>query len=272
LTAVFLSYAHEDDARVRPIKLALDDRGHHVFWDHDISVGENWRTTLSRRMQGAQCVLVAWSRASVESEYVRLEARLARERGCFVPLLLEDVRPPPEFESIQAINLCGWTGNMLDPRWESVVAEVESRGSSIGQASGGTVVGFEHDPTPSPKGEGSGRGDAKELGASRFQKLAELEIRTALCLAPVQRDALRDITSIRTYSDQEFSKQLRDLERQRYVVVRRRPGEALLERDRTFNWVVAAILTVFLVFPLLIYVFAFLFLPKAERIYVLRVK
>jgi len=55
------------------------------------------------------------------------------------------------------------------------------------------------------------------------------------------------------------------------VVVLRKPGEALLERHRTFNWIVAAVLTVLFVFPLLIYVLSFLFLPKAERIYVLRV-
>lgn len=93
--ATLLHVEHSPAASRRPIKLALGPRGHETFWDRDIGAGVDWRRTLARRMQRAQCVLGAWRAASVRSEYVCFEARLALERGCFVPFLLEDVRLPP---------------------------------------------------------------------------------------------------------------------------------------------------------------------------------
>jgi hypothetical protein len=105
-----------------------------------------------------------------------------------------------------------------------------------------------------------------------MQGIVEAQIRTALDLSPVQKDAFRDITSIRVRGNAAFLEELRELEGHGYKVVRRQPGEALLERRRLFSWVVAAMLTVAFVLPGLVYIVIYPWLPKVHRIYVVQVE
>jgi hypothetical protein len=56
-----------------------------VFWDRKLKAGDNWRKVLDRKLHTARCVVVAWSKASVESDYVLEEADVGKARDALWP-------------------------------------------------------------------------------------------------------------------------------------------------------------------------------------------
>lgn len=104
---VFVSYAREDEARVGALVRLLEGHGLSVFWDRRIPPGSSWRDHIGRALSEARCVVVAWSTASVASDFVAEEADDARQRGVLVPVLIDDVLPPLGFRSVQAADLRG---------------------------------------------------------------------------------------------------------------------------------------------------------------------
>lgn len=252
------------------IQRDLLSRGHELFWDEDIPLGEDWRRVLEERLIGAQCVVVAWSQESVQSKYVLLEAEVARRHSCLVPLLLEKVEIPAPF-GLQAADLSNWIGNVRDPNWEKLVAYVEtfSTRAPMEKEQDSTLEFPDSGSPPEKKTEPKRPSSSKAAG---LQDRLEQEIRSALTLAPVQEDALRDVTTIRVRGDDAFLRELRDLEGHGYAVVERKPGEATLERKKRFNFLLAALLTLVFVFPAILYVLIYPWLPRVQRIYVVQIE
>ena len=106
----FLSYKREDVHRAKPLVEALEDDGWTVFWDPQILSGDLWEAVLKKELDAASCVVVLWSRRSVQSEWVLREARTGLARGVLIPVLIEDVELPEEFRRVQATNLASWHG------------------------------------------------------------------------------------------------------------------------------------------------------------------
>jgi hypothetical protein len=94
---IFISYAREDLGRAKQLAEALQAQGWSVFWDRDIPVGKSWREVITKASHEARCVIVAWSRASIASVWVREEAEEGREREILVPVFFDEVRPPIGF-------------------------------------------------------------------------------------------------------------------------------------------------------------------------------
>jgi formylglycine-generating enzyme required for sulfatase activity len=102
---IFISYASADRSRVKPLVDELKRRGWSVWWDPAILPGEAWDDVIEAALTKARCVIVLWSRDSIQSQWVRTEADDARQRGILVPALLDDVVIPLAFRQIQAANL-----------------------------------------------------------------------------------------------------------------------------------------------------------------------
>lgn len=110
MSDIFISYASEDRARVKPFVEALEKRGWSVWWDRTILPGKTWEDVIEAAIHEARCIVVLWSQSSVKSDWVRKEARTGRARGILVPALIDDVPVPWAFNEIQAANLVGWAG------------------------------------------------------------------------------------------------------------------------------------------------------------------
>jgi formylglycine-generating enzyme required for sulfatase activity len=123
---VFLSYAHDDLEIAKRFAHALQQLGWDVWWDPAILPGNTWHETIERVLDAARCVIVLWSKASIESSWVLLEAEEGRRRRIFVPILLDNVTIPLAFRGIQAANLIGWSGALQDPEF-CKVADVISK-------------------------------------------------------------------------------------------------------------------------------------------------
>lgn len=107
---IFLSYSREDRARVKPLAEAFESRGYSVWWDRHVPPGKSWSQLIEDELDAAKCVVVVWSKASVSSEWVEIEAAQAKQRGVLVPLMIDDVADdiPLEFSRLQAARLVEW--------------------------------------------------------------------------------------------------------------------------------------------------------------------
>lgn len=121
---VFISYKREDSSKVRMLVVALREVGFDVWWDEDIPPSTLWEAAIEQALAEAKAVVVCWSPASVESENVRSEARVAREDGRLVQVFLKACSPPLFFGERQGVDLCGWRGNPGDVRIRRIVDAV----------------------------------------------------------------------------------------------------------------------------------------------------
>jgi len=122
---IFLSYAHEDQQRILPLVDALTNRGWSVFWDREIPAGKTWRSYIGQAITDAKCIIVAWSKDSVASQWVSEEAEEAKKRGVLVPVLLDPVEQPMGFRSIQAADLSRWRPDRPSPKFDRLLRDLE---------------------------------------------------------------------------------------------------------------------------------------------------
>lgn len=125
---VFVSYKAEDRARVKPLVSALEADGFSLWWDVRIGGAAEWRDSIETELNRAKCVIVTWSTQSVgrSGTFVRDEASRALENGTYLPIRIDDCRPPLGFGETQALSLVGWKGRRSDQRYQSVLDAVRS--------------------------------------------------------------------------------------------------------------------------------------------------
>ncbi|MDH3642834.1 MAG: TIR domain-containing protein, partial [Gammaproteobacteria bacterium] len=105
---IFVSYASEDRKRVEPLVELLKQQGWSVWWDRDLIAGPSFDREIEKALHEARCVVVVWSRHSIDSTWCRAEATDAQEREILVPVLVDDVRPPLAFRAAQSASMTGW--------------------------------------------------------------------------------------------------------------------------------------------------------------------
>ncbi|MFT3799747.1 MAG: DUF4062 domain-containing protein [Burkholderiaceae bacterium] len=111
---VFLSYAHEDVGIAESISERIGREKWSVFWDRTIPVGFTWDQIVEEALDAAKCVVVLWSPASRNSEWVRIEATEGAERQILAPALIAETKIPLRFRQIQAADLVGWNPEAQD--------------------------------------------------------------------------------------------------------------------------------------------------------------
>ena len=105
---VFVSYARNDKARVAPLVAAIEAQGWAVWWDPEITPGQEFDSQIDAELQAATAVLVVWTPTSVGSRWVRGEAREAADRGVLVPVRFEGARLPMDVRAIHTTDLDSW--------------------------------------------------------------------------------------------------------------------------------------------------------------------
>jgi TIR domain len=124
MSDIFLSYANEDLGRIGLLVAAIEESGWSVFWDRTIPAGKTWREVIANGIAEARCVVVAWSENSIQSSWVQEEADEGRERGILIPLLIDPVKPPMGFRSMQAANLVNWNGQTFSPEFQKLLVDL----------------------------------------------------------------------------------------------------------------------------------------------------
>jgi hypothetical protein len=105
---VFVSYDRDDRPRVEMFIAGIERAGVDVWWDHEIRGGEDFTQRIERMLDEVGVVVVVWSRASVQSEWVKAEASRARSRKKrLVPVRL-DLDPndiPLPFNTLHTLSI-----------------------------------------------------------------------------------------------------------------------------------------------------------------------
>jgi adenylate cyclase len=108
LADIFVSYSRTDKVRVAPLVAALEAEGWSVWWDPEIIPGEEFDGMISRELEAARSLVVVWTPQSVDSRWVRGEARDAADRGVLVPVRLDGAKLPIDFRAVNTTDLDGW--------------------------------------------------------------------------------------------------------------------------------------------------------------------
>jgi len=126
MSDIFLSYAQADSAWVAPLIKFLRSQGWNVWWDGMIAPGKVFDRAIEVALNEARCVVVVWSRNSVQSEWVRNEATEGHRRGVLIPIIADEVLPPLPFRLINSVKLSKWTGESSDPRLQVLRSSIKA--------------------------------------------------------------------------------------------------------------------------------------------------
>jgi TolB-like protein len=132
---IFLSYSREDRAFAEALTRLLEQAGHDVWWDRDIDSGREFSGEIEAALERADIVLVAWSRSSAKSAWVRDEAAIGRDSGRLVPVVIDGSEPPIGFRQFQALDLTGWKGGKRDARSAALLGAIDRRAKGKNKAS-----------------------------------------------------------------------------------------------------------------------------------------
>ncbi len=194
---VFVSYSRSDKARVAPIVAALEEQGWSVWWDPAIAPGQQFDRLIADELERAGAVLVVWTPDSVESRWVRGEAREGADRGILVPVQLGSVRLPIDFRAYHTTDL-GQSGDVAD---NALFVEVLR---AVENLVGRTAAPAAAEPVPQPTDPGTSAGP----------------LRIAICVLPFAN--LSGDTEQQYFSDGITADIITELSRWRLLAVRSR--------------------------------------------------
>src|SRR5262245_46911334 len=123
---VFLSHAGSDVRMAKRAADALAADGFEVWWDDQVPTHRKFHEVINEHLRAADAVLVLWSRAAAQSDWVRSEADFARKQSRLIQASLDGDLPPMPFDQIQCAKLLGWKGETDHSGWRKVVESVRT--------------------------------------------------------------------------------------------------------------------------------------------------
>lgn len=123
---LFISYKRRDKETAANIERGLKAAGFNVWWDERLQTGQQWSEEIDRALLSAAAVVVLWSENSVDSEWVRHEASIAKIRNVLAHATIDATDPPELFGSIQCADLSDWDGSHDAPGFQRFVEGIKS--------------------------------------------------------------------------------------------------------------------------------------------------
>ena len=185
-----------------PLVAAIESQGWSVWWDRAIAPGQEFDRHIAAELAVARAVLVVWTNASVESRWVRGEARDGAERGILVPVRIGDARLPIDFRALHTTDL----GTTPDAAHSEAFQDVLRTLRML----------IEHGPASTqPRGE-----SAAVTATPALQAPAVVSGRVAICVLPFVN--LGGDPGQQAYSDGITADIITELARWRMLAVRSR--------------------------------------------------
>ncbi len=123
---VFISYARTDRSRVAPLVAAIEARGWSVWWDPAIAPGQEFDRQIASELKSCAVVLVVWTPDSVNSRWVRGEARDGADRGMLVPVRFDGAELPIDFRALHTTDLDEWSKDQRSPQVQDVLRALDA--------------------------------------------------------------------------------------------------------------------------------------------------
>ena len=118
ISDIFISYSSDDRERVEIYVNKFEEWGWSVWWAPEITPGKSFDDEIEKMLDAAKCVVVFWSKTSVESDWVRTEAGEGKAREILIPVLIDDVEIPLAFRRKETVLLQDWDGVSDHPELE----------------------------------------------------------------------------------------------------------------------------------------------------------
>lgn len=116
MSDVFISYSRDDKSVASTLSEALEEKGFSVFKGDKIVAGVGFVDQIERALNEAKAVVVLWTPASTNNEWVREEASYARDQNKLLPLLMvPNGHVPPSLLNRHGVKLRNSTSGELDP-------------------------------------------------------------------------------------------------------------------------------------------------------------
>ncbi len=131
MTDIFLSYKREDRVHAKAIAEFLVAEGYDVWWDIELLPGDQFADEINAVLQIARAVVVLWTPEATSSSWVKSEAMLGLRRNNLVPVMLRESQVPVPFNSIQTLDLTGWSREPQDPALQVLLAAI---GRQLGES------------------------------------------------------------------------------------------------------------------------------------------
>jgi len=100
--------------------------GWSVWWHGDPPSEANYEKALTQALRRSRCIIVLWSTESVESDWVRAEARTGLKRKVLIPARIDPIEPPKGFRSAGAVDLTNWDGSGSSPAFHELVSRLST--------------------------------------------------------------------------------------------------------------------------------------------------
>ncbi|MCO6476550.1 MAG: TIR domain-containing protein [Phaeodactylibacter sp.] len=110
MSHIFISYSSKDRPKARALAAIFEKQGWKVWWDKNIKPGKAFDRAISKALDEAGCIVVLWSKNSVESSWVLEEAYEGLERKILAPALIGKTRLPFGYRRLQYADLTRWKG------------------------------------------------------------------------------------------------------------------------------------------------------------------
>jgi hypothetical protein len=165
---VFISYKREERARCERIANKLKALNLDVWFDARLPSGKSFDREIESTIKKAKAVLVLWSPASVESEWVRNEAGIGKERGVLAAAQLAPCELPIAFRATHYETLFDEAFADDHPGWIKVLERIGELTGRPGIASYSRALGQGAAPLL-----GWARANHADPLALKMEKLAE---------------------------------------------------------------------------------------------------
>ena len=126
MAEVFVSYARNDRELIAPLVAAIEARDRTVWWDPVIAPGQEFDREIASELARASVVLVVWTANSVQSRWVRGEARDGADRGILVPVRFGEPTLPIDFRAFHTIELDEATLRNRGPALQETLRAVDT--------------------------------------------------------------------------------------------------------------------------------------------------
>ncbi|MGH8672752.1 MAG: toll/interleukin-1 receptor domain-containing protein, partial [Burkholderiales bacterium] len=124
---IFVSYSRQDRDRAEPLVAALEAEGWSVWWDPEITPGDEFDQLIARELMAAKAVVAVWTPRSVESRWVKGEARAAADRNVLIPVRFENAELPLDVRAIHTTDLDDWKDDRKSTVFRALCKSLESK-------------------------------------------------------------------------------------------------------------------------------------------------
>lgn len=140
MTQVFLSYSHQNAAKVGLIAEGLAAEGYSLWWDKRLRAADDYTMDIERQLNDAACVVVVWSASARNSLWVRAEASAALEQNKLVQLVADSAKPPLPFTMLHLLDFSNWQGERQHGAWGDLNASIRDVAAGRGVREGAAAA------------------------------------------------------------------------------------------------------------------------------------